>query len=88
MIGTFEIGCSVERPFLEALKHRYDMDHFFSPFVAEELEKADLEVPLTKVVIHRHGGITNINRDEDDQVVITINFSLRATATGASIYTA
>jgi PAS domain S-box-containing protein len=53
-----------------------DMDHFFSPFVAAELEKADLEVPLTKVVIHRHGGIISINRDEQDQVVITIEFSL------------
>jgi hypothetical protein len=62
-----------------------DVDHFFSPFVAGELEKADLEMPLTKVVIHRHGGIISINRDEYDQIVITINFSLRATAAGASI---
>jgi methyl-accepting chemotaxis protein len=25
-IGTFEVGYSVEKPFLESLKHRYDMD--------------------------------------------------------------
>jgi PAS domain S-box-containing protein len=52
-----------------------DMDHFFYPFVAEELGEADLEVPLTKMVIHRHGGIINIDRDEEDQIVITISFS-------------
>ena len=34
MIGTFEIGYSVERPFLETLKRRYDMD--LSLIVARE----------------------------------------------------
>lgn len=52
-----------------------DMDHFFYPFVAEELGEADLEVPLTKMVIHRHGGIISIDRDEEDQIVITISFA-------------
>ncbi|MGD8370344.1 MAG: cache domain-containing protein [Syntrophobacterales bacterium] len=51
-----------------------DMEHFFYPFVAEKLDEAALEMPLTKVVIHRHGGIINIERDEEDKIVISISF--------------
>lgn len=52
-----------------------DMEHFFYPFVSDTLGEADLQLPLTKVVIHKHGGVINITRDEQNQVVITIAFS-------------
>jgi nitrogen-specific signal transduction histidine kinase len=52
-----------------------DMEHFFYPFVAEELGEADLEVALTKVVIHRHGGTIDIERDAEDKILITIIFT-------------
>jgi PAS domain S-box-containing protein len=52
-----------------------DMEHFFYPFVSDKLGEADLKVPLTKVVIHKHGGVINITRDEQNQVVITITFA-------------
>jgi PAS domain S-box-containing protein len=52
-----------------------DMEHFFYPFVSDKLGEADLQVPLTKVVIHKHGGVINITRDEHNKVVITIIFS-------------
>jgi nitrogen-specific signal transduction histidine kinase len=52
-----------------------DMEHFFYPFVSDKLGEADLQVPLTKMVIHKHGGVINIARDERNQVVITIIFS-------------
>jgi signal transduction histidine kinase len=51
-----------------------DMEHFFYPFKVEELGEADLEVPMTKVVIHKHGGTINIARD-DGQIIITISFA-------------
>jgi len=53
-----------------------DMEHFFYPFVADELGEADLELPMTKVVIHKHGGIINIFRDDVGQIMITITFAL------------
>jgi PAS domain S-box-containing protein len=53
-----------------------DMEHFFYPFVSDKLGEADLQIPLTKVVIHKHGGVITISRDEQNQVVITITFSL------------
>jgi len=52
-----------------------DMEHFFYPFVAAELGEADLELPMTKVVIHKHGGIINIVRDDSGQIMITITFA-------------
>jgi signal transduction histidine kinase len=52
-----------------------DMEHFFYPFVTEELGEADLELPMTKVVIHKHGGTINISRDDDGQIMITITFA-------------
>ena len=52
-----------------------DTEHFFYPFVSDKLGEADLQVPLTKVVIHKHGGVISITRDEHNQVVITITFS-------------
>jgi nitrogen-specific signal transduction histidine kinase len=51
------------------------MEHFFYPFVTEELDEADLELPMTKVVIHKHGGIINITRQDDGQIMITITFT-------------
>jgi PAS domain S-box-containing protein len=52
-----------------------DMEHFFYPFVTEELGEADLELPMTKVVIHKHGGIINITREDDGQILISITFT-------------
>jgi len=76
LVTTSYDGAAVVRLAYPALHMAEDdMDHFFYPFVAEELVEADLEVPLTKMVIHRHGGIINIDRDEEDQIVITISFS-------------
>jgi PAS domain S-box-containing protein len=52
-----------------------DMEHFFYPFVSDKLGEADLQLPLTKVVIQKHGGVITMGRDEQNQVVITITFS-------------
>jgi nitrogen-specific signal transduction histidine kinase len=52
-----------------------DVDHFFYPFIGGELGEADLEVPMTKVVIHKHGGTIDIDRNNQNQVVITIIFA-------------
>jgi len=53
-----------------------DIDHFFYPFVPDELTEMNLELPLTKVVLHKHGGIIAINRDKDNQINITITLPL------------
>ena len=52
-----------------------DVDHFFYPFIGGELGEADLEVPMTKVVIHKHGGTIDIERNKQNEIVITIIFA-------------
>ena len=52
-----------------------DMEHFFYPFIPGELGEADLELPMTKVVIHKHGGIINVSRDDDNRIIIAITFA-------------
>jgi PAS domain S-box-containing protein len=52
-----------------------DMDHFFYPFMGGVLGEEDLEVPMTKVVIHKHGGIIDIERNDQDRLIITITFA-------------
>jgi len=52
-----------------------DMDHFFYPFIGGELGEGDLEVPMTKVVIHKNGGIIDIERNDQNLIVITITFA-------------
>jgi PAS domain S-box-containing protein len=51
-----------------------DVDHFFTPFAAGELREDHLDVGLTKVVIHKHGGTVSVNRNEENRIVITITF--------------
>jgi len=44
--------------------------------VPDELSEMNLDLPLTKVVLHKHGGIIAIKRDENNQVNITISLPL------------
>lgn len=53
-----------------------DIDHFFYPFVPDELTEMNLDLPLTKVVLHKHGGVIAVSRDKDNQINITITLPL------------
>ena len=56
-----------------------DIDHFFYPFVAEypfaegKPHRAIMDVPMCKVIIHKHGGIINVSKEDDNIVKITIS---------------
>ncbi|MDY6954762.1 MAG: hypothetical protein SWE60_24945, partial [Thermodesulfobacteriota bacterium] len=59
-----------------------DIEHFFYPFVIDyPFEKGGpdgdiMDVPICSVVIHKHGGIINVNKKKDNCVVITISLPL------------
>ena len=53
-----------------------DIEHFFYPFIPDELVESNLDLPLSKVVLHRHGGVIAITRDKENQVNITITLPL------------
>ncbi|MDY6836509.1 MAG: cache domain-containing protein [Thermodesulfobacteriota bacterium] len=59
-----------------------DIEHFFYPFVIDYpfesgvRDRDIIDVPICSVVIHKHGGIINVNKKKDNCVVITISLPL------------
>lgn len=59
-----------------------DIKHFFYPFVSDYPfprdipDKDVMDVPLCKVLIHKHGGIINVNKENDNLIKITISLPL------------
>jgi K+-sensing histidine kinase KdpD len=56
-----------------------DIDHFFYPFVVdypfpdEASPEPVMDVPICKVLIHKHGGIINVTKGKAHTVKITIS---------------
>jgi signal transduction histidine kinase len=50
--------------------------HFFYPFTTEDSDQALVDLPLTPVIVHKHGGIINVGREGDDLVAVTIELPL------------
>jgi PAS domain S-box-containing protein len=59
-----------------------DIEHFFYPFVIDYPfergvpDRDIMDVPICSVVIHKHGGLINVNKEDDNCVVITISLPL------------
>lgn len=55
-----------------------DIEHFFYPFVVDypfakgQPDAAIMDVPMCRVVIHKHGGIINVKKENANVVKITI----------------
>lgn len=56
-----------------------DIDHYFYPFVVDypfsetRQNRTVLDIPICKVLVHKHGGIINVNKEGDNTVKITIS---------------
>jgi PAS domain S-box-containing protein len=56
-----------------------DIDHFFYPFVVDypfAKDKSDthvVDVPMCKIIIHKHGGIISVSKENNNIVTITIS---------------
>jgi len=56
-----------------------DIEHFFYPFVADypfaggKPDTTIMDVPMCKVIIHKHGGIINVSKENNNVVKITIS---------------
>jgi PAS domain S-box-containing protein len=59
-----------------------DIEHFFYPFIAEypfpegKSDAAIIDVPMARVIIHKHGGIIEVKKDDSHLVNITISLPL------------
>jgi PAS domain S-box-containing protein len=59
-----------------------DIEHFFYPFIAEypfphgKSNAAIIDVPMARVIIHKHGGIIDVKKDNSHYVKIMISLPL------------
>jgi len=59
-----------------------DIEHFFYPFVIDypflrDIPDRDvIDVPVCRVLVHKHGGIINVSKENDNLVKITISLPL------------
>jgi len=56
-----------------------DIEHFFYPFVVDypfakgKPDKAIMDVPMCRVIVHKHGGIIHVSKEGEGVVRITIS---------------
>jgi PAS domain S-box-containing protein len=50
-----------------------DVEHFFYPFIGQLEEAGLLDLPLAKMIIHKHGGLIRLQRQGSHQLVLTVN---------------
>jgi nitrogen-specific signal transduction histidine kinase len=49
-----------------------DLDKFFFPHIEETGEGTIMDLPLSRIVIHRHGGKVDLSQDGENAVVLKI----------------
>lgn len=49
-----------------------DMEHFFYPFTRHQEETEIMDLPIAKIVIHKHGGWVDISRTSEQAMKLTI----------------
>ncbi|SPD76409.1 PAS domain S-box protein [uncultured Desulfobacterium sp.] len=54
-----------------------DLEQFFFPRFTNKVDKAGEDMPLSKVIIHRHGGKIDISAEEEDIVVIRVELPIK-----------
>jgi signal transduction histidine kinase len=70
------------------LRHRLshlsdeDLEQFFFPHIEEEPESTVLDLPLSKIIIHRHGGKVDLQREDENILTMRIEFPLRGAVDG------
>jgi nitrogen-specific signal transduction histidine kinase len=52
------------------------MDKFFFPHIEGNMDKSLLDLPLSKIIIQRHGGSIDLIREEGDILIMKIKFPL------------
>lgn len=59
-----------------------DIDHFFYPFVTDyplpeaKADREIMDVPICRIIIHKHGGIINVAKEDKNLVKVSISLPL------------
>jgi PAS domain S-box-containing protein len=62
-----------------------DLEKFFFPHIGEDTDPSIADLPLSKIIVHRHGGEVDIVREEDNMLVVRIELPLRYKADSVMI---
>jgi PAS domain S-box-containing protein len=54
-----------------------DLDKFFFPHIEEEMGWVFLDLPLSKIIIHRHGGKVDLIREGHNVITLRVELPLR-----------
>jgi len=54
-----------------------DLEQFFFPHIEEEPESTVLDLPLSRIIIHRHGGKVELHAEEENILTMKIEFPLK-----------
>jgi PAS domain S-box-containing protein len=57
-----------------------DIDQFFYPHIDDSKEWGTLDLPLSRIIIHRHGGKVEVDREGRDTILLKIEFPTKAMA--------
>ncbi|SMC19599.1 PAS domain S-box-containing protein [Desulfacinum hydrothermale DSM 13146] len=49
-----------------------DIEHFFYPFTSRLDETRQLDLPLAKMILHKHGGLVRLQRTGERELLLTI----------------
>jgi PAS domain S-box-containing protein len=53
-----------------------DIEHFFYPFISQADEGEMLDLPLAKMIIHKHGGLIHLRRQGTHQLLLDISLPI------------
>jgi len=53
-----------------------DIEHFFYPFTTRMDPSKTLDLPLAKMIIHKHGGLIGLRRKDGNRLVLNISLPL------------
>jgi len=59
-----------------------DLDRFFFPHIEETKERTVVDLPLSRIVIHRHGGKVDLFQEGENTVVLRIEFPVKPSIRG------
>ncbi len=59
-----------------------DLEQFFFPHIEEEPESTVLDLPLSRIIIHRHGGKVDLHPEEENILTMKIEFPLKGAVDG------
>ena len=49
-----------------------DVEHFFYPFTTFKVDYQVVDLPMSKILVHKHGGVTEVKLEHTGEIMIRI----------------